>query len=218
MKTAIVVGATGLTGSCVLNELLNNPEYGSIIVAARKSFARNNPKLKLKIIEFDKLPGELTGLKANDAFCCLGTTLKKAGSKDAQFSIDHDYVVAFAKACALAGVEKFAVVSSIGANKDSGNFYLKTKGLMEFDIKGMSFKALHIFQPSFLSGDRKEYRLSEKIGGFLIRIFNPLLIGKMKKYRSIQASAVARAMVKQVNTDLFGVNVYTSDQIQLLSK
>jgi uncharacterized protein YbjT (DUF2867 family) len=212
-KTAMISGATGLVGEQLLNQLLSDPAYGKVITVVRKPLERIHEKLEQKVIDFSQLPAVLAGLKADHGFCCLGTTLKTAGSKEKQYLIDHDYVVWFAQGCHNAGVSRFAVVSSIGANAGSSNFYLRTKGEMERDLQKIPFAGLHILQPSFLLGERKEFRSGEKIAITIMKVLNPMMVGGLKKYRGVQASAVAHRLIQEVLSETVGVTIKHSDCI-----
>jgi uncharacterized protein YbjT (DUF2867 family) len=162
--TAIISGASGLVGEQLLTQLLDDKNYEKVIAVVRKPLDLKHEKLVQEVIDFGKLPAAIAGINADHGYCCLGTTIKKAGTKDNQYIIDHDYVVEFARGCHAAGVRRFAVVSSIGANPESSNFYLRTKGKMEQDVKLIPFDGIYILQPSFLLGGRKEYRAGEKAG------------------------------------------------------
>ncbi|MEI7726563.1 MAG: oxidoreductase [Bacteroidota bacterium] len=210
-KTAMISGATGLVGEQLLNQLLSDPAYAKVIAMVRKPLEMTHEKLEQQVIDFAQLPAALAGIKADDGYCCLGTTLKTAGSKEKQYVIDHDYVVWFAQGCHNAGVSRFAVVSSIGANAESSNFYLRTKGEMERDLKKIPFTALSILQPSFLLGERREFRSGEKIGIAVMKALNPLMVGGLKKYRGVQVSVVAGCMIKQICSEKVGVTIIQSD-------
>jgi uncharacterized protein YbjT (DUF2867 family) len=212
-KTAIIAGPTGLVGEKLLNQLLADPAYIRVVAVARKPMEITNDKLEQRVIDFENLPEVLDGLNADNGFCCLGTTIKVAGSKEKQHRIDHDYVIEFAKACYKAGVMKFAVVSSIGANSSSSNFYLRVKGEMEADLKKIPFRGLYILQPSLLMGKRGEYRAGEKAATMIMKSLNPLLVGGLKKYRGIQAASVAACMIRVVKTELTGIRVISSNEI-----
>lgn len=211
--TALISGATGLVGEQLLNQLLSDPAYGKVIAVVRKPLERIHEKLEQKVIDFAQLPAALSGMKADHGYCCLGTTLKTAGSKEKQYVIDHDYVVWFALGCHNAGVSRFAVVSSIGANAGSSNFYLRTKGEMERDLQKIPFKALFILQPSFLLGERREFRSGEKMAIAVMKALNPLMVGGLKKYRGVRVSDVAGCMIKQICSEKAGVTIIRSDFI-----
>jgi uncharacterized protein YbjT (DUF2867 family) len=212
-KTAIIAGATGLVGEQALIQLLSDPLYDKVIAIVRKPIALTHPKLEQQVIDFAQLPGAIGSLKADHGFCCLGTTIKAAGSKERQYIIDHDYIVAFGKGCHSAGVNRFTVVSSIGAKVDSSNFYLRTKGEMERDLQTIPFSGLYILQPSFLIGERKEFRSGEKIAIVLMKVLNPLMIGGLAKYRGVNASAVAQRMISIIKMAEDGVKIIRSDEI-----
>ena len=207
MKTAIIAGATGLVGEQLLQQLLADPVYGKVIAILRKPLEMIHEKLEQHVIDFGQLPGAISGLTADHGYCCLGTTIKAAGSKEKQYIIDHDYVVAFAAGCQAAAVSRFAVVSSIGADATSSNFYLRTKGEMERDIQKIPFKAIYILRPSFLLGERKEIRAGEKAAIVLMKVLGPLMIGGLKKYRGVQATDVARMMISRIRTETDGVRI-----------
>jgi uncharacterized protein YbjT (DUF2867 family) len=211
--TALVSGASGLVGEQLLQQLLNQIQYTRVIAVARKPLPVSHAKFDQLVTDFGRLPEALHGLKADHGYCCLGTTLKTAGSKKNQYIIDHDYVVSFATACHTAGVQYFAVVSSIGANAGSSNFYLRTKGEMERDLQKIPFRGLYILQPSFLLGDRKEFRAGEKIAIPVMRALKPLMIGGLKKYRGVLASAVAACMIRYFLREEKGVKIIRSDNI-----
>ncbi|MFZ4521525.1 MAG: oxidoreductase [Bacteroidales bacterium] len=212
-KTAIIAGATGLVGEQLLSLLLEDPCYGKVIAVVRRELGTVHPKLVQMVVDFGKLPEGLNGIQADHGYCCLGTTLKVAGSKERQYVIDHDYVVAFARECHLAGVSSFAVVSSVGANPNSSNFYLRTKGEMERDIQKFPFASIVILQPSFLLGNRKEFRAGEKAGIALMKALSPLMIGGLKKYRGVQAEVVAKCMIRNIQSDITGIKIIRSDMI-----
>jgi uncharacterized protein YbjT (DUF2867 family) len=192
MKTAIIIGATGLVGN-QLFELLNaNPDFDRIQIISR-SIPKN---LSVKSDHIHMNNGNYTiPEKVDMAFCCLGTTMKKAGSKEAFRAVDLHMVISFAKKVKEAGVKRLAVVSSIGANPNSSNFYLKTKGQAEEELKKLGFERLVIVRPSLLLGNRKENRFGEDIGKVMYSIFRFIFAGPLRKYRGIDAIEVAKAMI-----------------------
>jgi hypothetical protein len=202
-KTAIIAGATGLVGEQLLNQLLSDPAYGKVIAIVKKPLEITHEKLEQQVIDFGQLLAAIGGLKADHGYCCLGTTIKKAGSKEKQYIIDHDYVVEFARGCHLAGVTRFAVVSSIGANAGSSNFYLRTKGEMERDLQKIPFQGIN-----------KEFRAGEKTAVTVMKALSPLLVGGLKKYRGVQASAVAQCMIRQILSEEDGVKIIRSDEVK----
>ena len=209
-KTAIIAGATGLVGEQLLSQLLSDPDYGKVIAIGRHTLAIVHEKLEQHVIDFGQLPEAISELNADHGFCCLGTTIKVAGSKEKQYVIDHDFVIAFAKGCHSAGVSRFAVVSSIGAKATSSNFYLRTKGEMERDLQKILFKGTYILQPSFLLGERKEFRAGEKTAITMMKVLNPLMVGGLKKYRGVNAGSVAQSMINAVKSAENGVKIISN--------
>lgn len=213
MEKAIIAGATGLVGTELINSLMIDNRYDKIISLVRTPQNIDDNKLLQIKADFENLHSNSIEIKPTHAFCCLGTTIKKAGSKEKQFKIDHDYVINFANYCKSIGVEKFSVVSSLGANENSSNFYLRTKGQMESNLQKIGFKSLFILRPSILLGNRKEFRLGEKIGIAVMSVFSPLLFGKFKKYKGIKAKKVANCMINILNSNSLGIEIIESDRI-----
>ncbi len=215
-KTAIVFGATGLTGSALVNELIQNMRYTAVKVFARRALDLEHIKVIEHVVDIEN-PDEYKDLiKGDDLFICLGTTRRKAGSVKKMEEIDRDLPLAIAKAALLNGVRNIAVVSSIGANPASRNYYSRIKGELEQAVLSMQFKRKVIVRPSILLGKRGELRILEAIAKVLMRSLGFLLTGKSKKYRGIRASVVARAMVRAVNESK-GKEIYESDELVELS-
>lgn len=208
MKTAIVLGATGLIGKKVTEHLLKNDNYSTVIILVRKPLNINHPKLKQHIFNYDAIDNTL--LKGDDLFCCLGTTIKTAGSKEAFRKVDLDYVVNVAKASKGNGINHFAVISAMGANKNSTVFYNQIKGEMEESIKAIGFNSTYIIRPSLLLGDRKEFRFGELIGKFFMITLSFLI---PKKYRAIYDVQVAIAMIHFMNQTERGFFVKENDEL-----
>lgn len=212
-RTAVVVGASGLIGGHLLNILLEDPEYQNIIILTRREFPLQHYKLEKRIVNFDTMENALKGASVHDVYCTLGTTLRKAGSRDAFRKVDFEYPLRTAAVSLKAGARRFLVVSSLGADPLSSNFYLRTKGELEKALSMEGFKGLIVFRPSVLLGKRAEFRLSERMGIALLRMVNPLMMGRLKKYRPIQASDVAAGMVAAAKQNLSGTRVFESDHI-----
>ncbi len=194
MKTAIIFGVTGLTGKALLTNLLNDSRYDKIYCVARRSLNIKIPKVEEIIFDykdFSKLPP----LMVDHVFSCMGTTLKAAGSKEAQQVIDRDYPISISKFAKQIAAEKIVCVSSVGSDINSGNFYLKTKAEMEEGVKA-NFPNAVFMRPSFLMGDRKEIRLGEKIGIGVFKVINPILMGGLSKYRGVNVSKLSKAMIE----------------------
>ncbi len=204
-KTALLFGATGLTGSALLNELLKEDKISLVKIFVRKPTGIAHPKLQEIILDFDKMD-KAEEIKGDYLFSCLGTTLKKAGSKEVQQKIDRDYPVRIAQIAAKNGVGKYLAVSSVGADAQSGNFYLRTKGEMENGvIEAMTKDKTRIFRPSFLLGDRKESRIGEKIGIALAKFLNPLIISVFRKYKGIEVTQLSKSMLYTALTNKSGL-------------
>jgi uncharacterized protein YbjT (DUF2867 family) len=213
MKTAIVIGATGLVGSLVTQKLLEDNRYEKVKVFVRRSLHLKHPKLEEHLISFNKIEIWKEYLTGDELYSALGTTIKKAGSKDAQYSIDFTYQYEVAKSASLNGVEKYLLVSSAGANYKSKNFYLRMKGKLDEKVQILSFKHIFIFRPSILAGERSELRLGEilgiKIAGIVTRI-----IPALKKYRPIEASQVADTMIESANQNLSAkIKIFNPEEI-----
>jgi uncharacterized protein YbjT (DUF2867 family) len=213
MKTALVIGATGLVGSHITAKLLDDVRYKKVKVFVRRSLKINNPKLEEHIIDFENIEIWKDQLIGDELYSALGTTIKKAGSKDAQYKIDYTYQDKVAKAASQNGVTKYLLVSSAGANYKSGNFYLRMKGKLDEAVQQLSFNQIIIFRPSILAGYRSERRLAESLG---IKIAGAItkLIPALKKYRPIEASRVAEAMIKSANQNILNkTKIYQPEEI-----
>jgi uncharacterized protein YbjT (DUF2867 family) len=208
-KTAIVIGATGLVGAELVRQLLDSPDYERVITLVRRALPLEHPKLQQEIFDFDH--PDVAKVKGDDLYCAMGTTLARAGSKEAQYKIDCTYPYEVGKIARSNGAQRYLLVSSIGANAQSGNFYLRTKGDLEEKIAGLGFDAFVSARPSFLLGDRQEFRLGEKIGIVLTEAFRFLI---PKKYRGIQAAQVAAALIAWANRDFTGIEYLESDALQ----
>ena len=211
MKTAIIIGATGLVGSTLVEQILENPTYSKVVLLLRKPLNISYSKLIQEVIDFDN--PDASKIMGDDLFCAMGTTLAKAGSKEAQYKIDCTYPFEIGKIAKTNGVKQYILVSSLGANLQSSNFYVRTKGDLEQKIKSLGFQNFVSLRPSFLLGNRKEFRLGEKIGVVLVKILSPLMLGGLKKYRGIEASKVAKSMQSLANQGLMGVHFVESDKI-----
>ena len=194
MRAAAIAGASGLTGHYVLNLLLDGGAFDPVLAVLRQPLHRNHPRLREKVVPFPELKN-LPPVAVDAAFCCLGTTIRKAGSKEAFRAVDHGCVLDFAAWAKANGARHFLLVSSVSASATSANFYLRVKGETERDLEALDFEWLDIFQPSFLLGARAERRPGERAGQVLIEAVQFALIGPLERYRGIPAAAVARAMV-----------------------
>ncbi|GAA4345896.1 oxidoreductase [Hymenobacter saemangeumensis] len=212
-KTALLAGATGLIGSQLLPLLLESERYSKVIVVGRRSLPMLHPKLVQVVTELDQLEKVRLQLIADDVYCCLGTTMKQAGSKDAFYKVDYLYVVTLAALAAGNFAAQFMVVSSLGADTDSAFYYNKVKGEMEEAVRKLPFRAIHIFQPSLLLGERTAPRLGERLGAVVLKVLAPVLLGPLRTYRPIDAGTVARAMLRAAEDDGGGIRVHESAEM-----
>ena len=217
-KVAIVAGATGLIGGFLINTLINAPDYTRVYALTRRPFGKEHPKLANRVVVFERMADQIKGLVAQDAFCCIGTTIADAGSQEAFRAADVDAVLLFARAARAAQATRFVVVSSVGANSQSKKFYLRTKGEMEEAVTDLGFASVDILQPSLLLGPRKALRPLEIAGQIFAPLVNPLLTGTREQYRAVPAEMVAKAMLGASRRGARGVYRYTYSGIRQLSE
>jgi uncharacterized protein YbjT (DUF2867 family) len=199
-QTAIVFGATGLTGSSLLLELLEDSRFSKIKVFARYPLPISDARIEQVILaDFDKLEEFSSSIKGDVVFCCLGTTIRQAGTAEAFRKIDLTYPVTISKIAQANNIPSFVVISSIGADYKSKVLYLRTKGEMEKTIRLQYSGNLKVLRPSMLLGHRKEFRLAEEIGKVLTIAIGFILLGPLRKYRGVKASVVAKAMIKSLD-------------------
>jgi uncharacterized protein YbjT (DUF2867 family) len=203
-KTAIIIGATGLTGTALLNQLLEHPAYSQVTILVRREMPLQHSKLKQVLFDFDAPNASL--IQGDDLFCAMGTTLAKAGSKEAQYKIDCTYPAEIGRLAKANGVKRYLLVSSVGADANSSGFYLKTKGELEQKIQALGFERFVAARPSFLLGNRAEFRLGERIGIVMIKAFSSLLVGGLHKYKGIAVTDLASALIRMANDGKVGVD------------
>ena len=208
-NTAVIIGATGAVGREIVNEILSGEYYNRVYILGRSSISKlpDDSRLEKIIIDFDNIDFDMDVLENADVFAALGTTIKIAGSKENQRKIDVDYTVNFAKLCE-GKVRSFNVVSAIGANSKSKNFYNSLKGELEDKLKEMNLRTLRIFQPSLLISRRDDNRFLEEIFMKVAPIFQFVLKGKTKKYSPIEASLLGKVIVRFA-TENKGKGTYT---------
>ncbi len=215
-KTAIILGASGLTGSILLNKLLNDDRYDLIKLFSRKRI----DGLPSKVIQYvgDLLTIEIfkKDFTGNHVFCCIGTTSKKTSDKITYKAIDYGIPVAAASLAKTNKIKTFVVVSSIGANSKSNVFYTKTKGEMELGVLSKNIEYTYILRPSIINGNRKEQRLGEKMGLIVFKIFQPLFLGKLNKYKITEAYHIAQAMINLANSNS-QKQIITSNKIKQIA-
>jgi len=213
-KTAIIAGATGLVGNELLQLLLQSDAYEKVIALTRKPLATTHAKLDNEIVDFDKLDTLAEVLKGDDVFCCLGTTMKKAGSKEKFKKVDYEYPINLAAITKKQGAEQYFLISALGADKNSSVFYNKVKGEVEEEIKKLDFQSFHVFRPSLLLGPRKEDRVGEDAAKTIFKIFGFIFVGPLKKYKAIKHDKVARAMLTIANKNESGFHIHESKELQ----
>lgn len=214
MKTALIIGSTGLIGAQLLQLLLGSQEYEKVITFVKRDAGIKHPKLIQYIIDFDKPETYQDFVKGDDFFCTIGTTIKKAGSKPAFKKVDFGYPKQFATIALHHKVKQFLIVSSLGADANAANFYLKTKGEIEAFLKQCTFESVTVLQPSLLLGNRTEFRLGEKIGTFFMKMTSFLFVGSLKKYKPIESETVAKALFTIAQNNCKGFQIIESDAIQ----
>lgn len=217
-KTAIILGASGLTGGILLQKLIADDNYKNI-----KLFSRSKlDGLPNKVTQFI---GDLLNLEhfkaefiADEVYCCIGTTKAKTPDKELYKQIDYGIPVAAAKLSKEINIATFLVVSALGANANSAVFYNKTKGEMERDIQKQNIKNTFIFRPSLIGGNRKERRMLEKIGLVIFKVIQPLFIGKLKQYKITESEDIAEAMINLANSKSHAEIIITSNDIKRITK
>jgi len=215
-KACVIAGSTGLIGSHVTAQLRQTAVYENIYALVRKAGSVEGPIIPL-LTDFESLADSLAKTSVDDIYCCLGTTIRKAGSEEAFRKVDYEYPLELAKWGMNSGAKRFFLVSSLGANPGSKVFYNRVKGEIEQAIRELSYESFCVFRPSLLLGQRAEFRPGETIGKIVMSMANPFLFGSVRKYRAIRAETVARAMVVSALTDDKGAKTLESDQIARLA-
>lgn len=216
-RTALVAGASGLVGGHVLRLLLEDRAYERVTVLARRALPLTHRRLVQDVVDFDHLAEHAGFPRVDDVFCCLGTTLRKAGTQDAFRKVDFDYVCALARAASRHRASQFLLTSSIGANPRSRVFYSRVKGEVEDAVSRLPFDGIHVFRPSLLVGRRSDTRTGERVAVVLSRAMAWALVGPLRRYRPIPAPMVAGAMVRVAAAARRGAHVYESEDIRRLS-
>lgn len=210
MKTALIAGSTGLIGNQLLQLLLSSDRYSKVIAVTRYDLPPH-PKLLVLKVEFEKLDQWAASLVGDDVFCCLGTTMAKARSKEKFYQVDFFYPLLIAKIAQSHGAKQYMLVSALGADKDSSIYYNRVKGEIEEAIKQVDYKAIHIFRPSLLLGARDEKRSGEDAAKTFYKLFGFLI---PKKYQAIDSSKVANAMITLASQDDEGIFTHESKELQ----
>jgi uncharacterized protein YbjT (DUF2867 family) len=215
-RIALVAGASGLVGSALVRRLLDSPRYARVIALSRRPLAFDHPRFANRILRFEEMEKQLATTQCHEAYCCLGTTLKQAGSEAAFRAVDQKLVVRFARVAKAQGAELLVHTSSVRADPGSKNFYLRVKGETEKELETIMLPALHIMQPAVLLGTRRETRPLELAAQWLMPVVNPLLMGEAMRYRGVRATALAGAMLSAAGSQRRGVYRYSGLKLQEL--
>lgn len=210
-RTALLIGSTGLIGSQLVDLLLKESHYDKVIAISRKTLEISHPKLVNVVCELSQLQNHTASLIADDVFCCLGTTMKVAKSKEAFSAVDFDAPLAIAKISKENGARQYLLISALGANKSSGIFYNRVKGEVEEAIATIGFGGFNIFRPSLLTGSRTEQRAGEQAAKVFYKFFGLLI---PTKYKAIESAKVARAMLASAMQEQKGMRIHESDELQ----
>lgn len=217
MREVTIAGASGLIGQHLLQLLLDDNDTESITLLLRKPIATNSSKIIQRIVDFNDPQSVQEAINGDTFFSCTGTTRAKTPDKQSYINIEREMPLMLAGAAAKRKISAFHFISSIGANTNSPTLYLQLKGEVERQLQSVGFSTLYIYQPSLLVGKRKEFRFVEVVSGILMYLINPLLFGKYKKYRSINAITVASAMFNNYKKPLTGTFILTSNEIKNLA-
>lgn len=217
-RTAVIFGATGLVGRLCLDLLLADQRYVRVVAIGRREPTQSDPKLVVRRAALDAVEAlDDPTLSVDDVFCCLGTTLKKAGSQEAFRRVDLDYVVNAASFAKRHSARHFLMVSAVGADARSRVFYSRVKGEAESAVAKLGIEFVSIFRPSFILGPREESRLGERLGMVVAGVLSFAMVGPFTKYRPIAAATIARAMLAAAAAPAPGVTVYEFDRMAALS-
>lgn len=210
-RTALLAGATGLVGSHVLEDLLADDTWSRVVTVGRRATPQRHEKLEQRVLDLGTIEAQGDLPHADDIFCCLGTTIKQAGSQAAFRRVDHDFVLALARGGLRIGATQFLLISGIGADPESRVFYSRVKGEVETEIRKLPYRAVQLFRPGLLLGERNEFRFGERVAMLVVPLVHPFLLGRLRRYHSIQASDVAHAMVRIAREAPRGPNVFEYD-------
>lgn len=211
-KTAAIIGATGMIGTCLLPLLLEDDYFSTVRVIVRRPQQKNQPKMEVKLVNFDDAESLKLALEGTDiVFSCIGTTNKTVkGDQQLYRQIDVEIPYKVARFAKGAGCEKFLMVSSVGADVKSRTFYLRLKGEAEEQIRSVGFQSVHVFRPSMLLGDRKQKRTGERIWQITMKFFSAII---PKKYKAVEGKAVAKAMLEAAKQNTIGFFIHTNEEI-----
>ena len=216
MRTAIVIGATGLVGRHLTEQLLRDRRFELVKIFVPRSTGINNAKLQEHVVDFDNLDGWKKLVTGDVLYSAMGTTLRQAGSKEAQYKTDYTYQYQVAKVAAANGVPEYVLVSAAGSSPDSSVFYSRIKGELERDVQKLPFETIHIIRPGMLAGEREKVRTGEQLGVGVLNIIS--LIPGLKNLRPIQGGEVARAMLNATFRHVVGIHSYTMGDVAKLAE
>jgi len=217
-KTAVVAGSTGLVGKKLVQILASSQEYEAVIALVRKGSNFIHDRVFTVEVDYEQLDHFAADLIADDVFCCLGTTMKKAGSKENFYKVDFSYPLKLAEIAEKNKSRRFNIITANGADSNSTFYYNRVKGDIETAVSRLNIPTINIFRPSLLLGNRDDKRTAEKIGAVLSKVLKPVLVGRFKKYRAIEASAVAMAMYRVNQRDARGIHIFESNRIEELGQ
>lgn len=216
-KRALVLGSSGLVGQDLTKILIDSSEYNEVTLLVRKKLNIESEKIHQEIVDFDNLEKYHSLFNVDSVFCCLGTTIKIAKSKENFKKVDLEYPVTSAQITKAAGKGRFFVISAFGSNEKSKIFYNSVKGRLERQLKDMNLDTLHIFRPSILMGDRSDFRLGESVTLALCKILPFVFIGNLKKYKPTKTTALAEAMYNTSLNTHKGTYVHGPEDIYILA-
>ncbi|MCK7596770.1 NAD(P)H-binding protein [Microbulbifer sp. CAU 1566] len=214
-KRLLLVGATGLVGKEVIRQALSNPQVVSVVAPVRRPLTvypslNAHPKLHAPIVDFDQLSGQEGWWEADAVICTLGTTMRKAASREALFKVDHDYPLAVAHFARLYGTPTYALNSAVGADPDSRFFYNRTKGKVEHALQGVGFESLTFVRPGLIGGQRDEFRFGERLATVLLKVTGPIL---PRRWRINPAEKIAGALLDAALRAPPGVHIVDSAEL-----
>ena len=215
---ALVAGASGMVGTELVRLLAASGDYRRVIALSRRPLSIEAPRLANRILRFENLEQDLRGTTCDDAYCCLGSTIRQAGTQAAFRAVDHELILRFARFAQAAGAKTLVVVSAAGASAGSRNFYLRVKGETELALEALRFRSLHLMQPSLILGSRKQWRLTEMAGRVVMPLINPLLMGRYEQWRAIPARTIAAAMRTAARSGRLGVHRHTWRSMRLMAQ
>lgn len=216
-RAALLLGATGLVGRHLLDRLLADDTYARVTTLGRRRLERSHPRLGHHVVDFDRLGEHAALFAVDDVFCCLGTTMKQAGTREAFRRVDHDYPLRAAELAAENGARQYLLVSSTGADASSLFFYNRVKGEVEAAIQRLDFEGVYLLRPSLLTGDRAEQRAGEKMAERVLDTLSFALRGPLGFLRPTAAEDVAEALLRLARQQPGGVQVYEPDDIRRIA-